>query len=114
MYYHHLTQAHQVDDIPLGVWTMAELGIGVVSACLPTMRPLFVKAMSLVGSSSNESDQQEAEISNPSDPSLNHTLQPHPSNPALSKAFRHIGLLGDLETGAEEKSGIEKARLRPL
>lgn len=94
------------DDIPLGVWTMAELGIGVVSACLPTMRPLFVKIMSLFGSSSNESDQQEAGLSNPSDPSLNTTLQPKPSNPALSETFRHIGILGDLETGEEEKSGV--------
>ncbi len=90
---------------------MAELGIGVVSACLPTMRPLFIKAMSLFGSSSNESDQQEAEISNPSDPSLNPTLQPYPSNPALSKAFRHIGILGDFETGAEEELGVEKTRV---
>lgn len=85
---------------------MAELGIGVVSACLPTMRPLFVKIMSLFGSSSNESDQQEAGLSNPSDPSLNTTLQPKPSNPALSETFRHIGILGDLETGEEEKSGV--------
>lgn len=85
---------------------MAELGIGVVSACLPTMRPLFVKAMCLFGTSSNESAQQEAEVSNPSDPSLTFTLLPHPSNPALSKAFRHIGVLGDLETAAKEKSGV--------
>ncbi|KAK0510708.1 hypothetical protein JMJ35_007140 [Cladonia borealis] len=96
------------DDIPLGVWTMAELGIGVVSACLPTMRPLFVKAMSLFRSSSSESDQQEAEFSNPSDPSLNPPLQPQPSNPALSESFRHIGILGDLETGEDEKSGVKQ------
>ena len=87
---------------------MAELGIGVVSACLPTMRPLFVKAMSLFGSSSSESDQQEAEFSNPSDPSLNPPLHPQPSNPALSESFRHIGILGDLETGDEEKSGVKE------
>lgn len=103
---------HQGDDLPLGVWTMAELGIGVVSACLPTMRPVFLKVFSMFGCSSDEPAQQEAEDSNPSDPSLNFNVQPRPLSPALSKAFSHIGVLGDLETGAEKQSGIGIARLR--
>ena len=90
---------------------MAELGIGVVSACLPTMRPVFLKAFSIFGSSSNESAQQEAEDLNSSDPSLTFNLQPQPSNPALSKAFSHIGVLGDLETGAEKQPGLGVTRL---
>ena len=89
---------------------MAELGIGVVSACLPTMRPVFLKAFSIFGSSSNESAQQEAEDSNPSDPSLNFIVQPHPSNPALSEAFSHIGVLGDLETCEEKQPGVGMTR----
>lgn len=90
---------------------MAELGIGVVSACLPTMRPVFLKALSIFGISSNESARQEAEDTNPSDPSLNFNVQAQPSSPALSKAFSHIGVLGDLETGAEKQPGIGIARL---
>ena len=93
----------QGDDVTLGVWTMAELGIGTVSACLPTMRPVFLKAFTTFGgSSSNNSEQQVAEAPNHSDQSLNFDLQQHPSNPALSKAFRHIGVLGDLETDEKD------------
>ena len=89
---------------------MAELGIGVVSACLPTMRPVFLKAFSIFGFSSDESAQQEAEESNPSDPSLAFNVQ-QSSSPALSKAFSHIGVLGDLETGAEKQPGLGVTRL---
>ena len=90
---------------------MAELGIGVVSACLPTMRPVFLKAFSICGFSSGESAQQEPEDSNPSDPSLAFNVQPHSSSPALSKAFSHIGILGDLESGAEKQPGLGITRL---
>jgi hypothetical protein len=89
---------------------MAELGIGIVSACLPTMRPIFVKTMFRFGSSSKGSGQEVAEVPNISDPALNLTVQQQRSNPALSKAFRHIGVLGDLEPGAEHQSNVENTR----
>ena len=89
---------------------MAELGIGIVSACLPTMRPIFVKTVSRFGSSSKNSGQEVAEVQNLSDPALILTVQQQRSNPALSKTFRHIGVLGDLEPGAEHKSNVENTR----
>jgi hypothetical protein len=94
----------------MGVWTLAELGIGIVSACLPTMRPLYTttkEKMSTIRSSSNESVGE----TRPSSDSSRLHLKQAPSNPAQSKTFAHLGVLGgDLEMGidAHKASVTEK------
>ena len=35
----------QGSDTPTVIWTMVELGIAIVSACLPTLRPLFSRGI---------------------------------------------------------------------
>ena len=82
----------QGSDVPVNIWTMVELCIAIVSACLPTMRPLFSRATGKFGSGSGESGMQNGARS---DPSLN--LQQTPSEPSESRKFAHIGVLGDLE-----------------
>lgn len=85
---------------------MAELGIGIVSACLPTLRPLFTKAVSKCKSSSGElSTDSESPLVNRtrgSEPNIGSPLQQAPSCPAHSSKFSHLGVLGDLETGPQE------------
>ena len=71
---------------------MVELCIAIVSACLPTLRPLFSRATGKFGSGSEESGMKN---SPGSDPSL--TLKQTPSDPSQSRNFAHIGILGDLE-----------------
>ena len=85
-------------DVPVNIWTMVELNIGILSACLPTYRPLFTRrgrngsrktdsSANANGSGSSRSDQ------NPSDQSLR--LQKERSIPSHSKNWSHLGVLGD-------------------
>lgn len=87
------------DEDGVYVWTQVELGVGVVSVCLPTMRPLLTHLPRIFGfASSSPSDQSGGERKE-SDPSLNN-LQPSNSNPSQSAKFAHLGVLGrDLEEG---------------
>lgn len=85
----------------MGIWTIAELGIGVVSACLPTMRPLFSECLTGVRRhpSAVESEPPMAETRGDFDPELGVglRLQQSPSNPAHSDTFAHLGVLGGLQ-----------------
>ena len=71
---------------------MVELCIGILSACLPTMRPLFTRDAGKFGSGSGGNGTKNESNSNPS-----LYLQQTPSDPSQSKKFAHIGVLGDLE-----------------
>lgn len=83
---------------------MVELCIAIVSACLPTMRPLFSRA---AGKSGSGSGRRGIKNGSASDPSL--TLQQTPSDPTQSRKFAHIGVLGDLERSqSREVSPSEK------
>ena len=77
---------------------MVELCIAIVSACLPTMRPLFSRANGKFGSGSGKSGMKNDAGS---DPSL--SLQQTPSDPSQSRKFAHIGVLGDLEHGQSRR-----------
>lgn len=91
-------------DVPVNIWTIVELCTAIVSACLPTMRPLFSRATGKFGSGSEESGMKN---SPGSDPSLN--LKQTPSDPSQSRKFAHIGVLGNLEHGqTREVSPSEK------
>ena len=81
-------------DVRVNIWTMVELCIAIVSACLPTMRPLFSRASSRSNSGLGEKGMNHG---SGSDPSLN--LQKTPSDPSQSRKFAHIGILWDAEHG---------------
>jgi len=87
----------------MGLWTLAELAIGIVSACLPTMRPLFSKAHSTLRRSSKPLNSPFPEVREILDSSIASDLQQTPSNPAHSKMFAHLGVLGDLERGPHDR-----------
>ena len=83
---------------------MVELNIGILSACLPTYRPLFTRKR---GSSDGTSEAEKgngsnSDNANPSDQTLG--LQQSRSDPSHSKDFRHLGVLGDTHT---YRQGIE-------
>ena len=89
----------------MAIWTIAELSIGIVSACLPCMRPLYLKLTSQLRTSSNGSRPPVIENwnhSGNSDPKSDLTSSQTPLSSAQSKAFAHLDVMGDLETGAEE------------
>lgn len=71
----------------MGIWTMAELGIGIVSACLPILRPLFRESLTRFRRSSNESNPPETQSREYSTLDLDVGLRQAPSNPAYSKTF---------------------------
>ena len=79
---------------------MVELNIGILSACLPTYRPLFHRKK---GSSNGSRDAEKgshqyssgSDIVDPSSQSLGLDLQQSRSDPSHSKDFRHLGVLGD-------------------
>ena len=75
---------------------MVELNIGILSACLPTYRPLFHrKKGSSNGSSDAEKTSRGSDIVDPSSQSLGLDLQPSRSDPIHSRDFRHLGVLGN-------------------
>ena len=78
-------------DVPAGIWTAAELGVAIISSCLPTFRPLFSRT--LRKSSSNSALTARREMTEQSNPSL--SLEKGRSNPAQSASFAHLGVLGD-------------------
>lgn len=93
----------QGSDVPGNIWTMVELRIAIVSACLPTMRPLFSRATGVFGPGSGKSGMKNG---SESDPSLN--LQQTPSDPSQSRKFAHIGILGDLEHGQSRNVSLSE------
>ena len=84
----------QGSDVRATDWTVVELCIGVLSACLPTMRPLFSRTRGKAGSGA-EQGQEKSDSRGRSDQSL--TLQESRSIPSQSKHFAHLGVLGDVE-----------------
>ena len=84
------------DDVTMGIWTLAEISIGIVSACLPTMRPLFSKGIARLRVPPVEQDLRAPETREDSNSTLDVTLQRTPSLPALSQKFAHLGVLGNL------------------
>ena len=76
---------------------MVELCIGILSACLPTYRPLFSRTVKKFGSNSDVGGQyKHRSPGENSDLSL--SLQQSHSNPSHSKKWAHLGVLGDLQT----------------
>ena len=78
---------------------MVELNIGILSACLPTYRPLWARKKGssnggLVGDI-EKVNTLGSDIVNPSNQSLGLDLAPTRSDPIHSKDFRHIGVLGN-------------------
>jgi len=98
-------------DDPVIWWTIIELSTAIISACLPTMRPILsrlglvrtipVRWISKLTSISSGGEEAEVERS-PSFPHLGPALQTASSVPSQSPAFAHLGVLGqlDLEKGS--------------
>ena len=87
--------------VSINTWTMVELGIAIVSACLPTLRPLFSRTLKKLGSNSEQGGATTA--MQQSSPSL--SLHQSSSNPAQSSKFAHLGVLGDLSDLENGKRG---------
>ena len=98
------------------MWTIAELSIGILSACLPTYRPLFnrgkynskyksgsglanVQDQSHKGSGADQGLARQQFNSIPSVPESPNT----PLSPAHDKEFSHIGVLGNVEQEKPEE-----------
>lgn len=95
-------------EVPVDIWTTSELGVGIVCACIPTMRQLFTHTLFR-----NRFRQQQAEVPPQaraeikedtggtgdtgdtlvSDPSI--FLHHKRSIPSQSLHFAHLGVLGD-------------------
>ncbi|CAF9925812.1 hypothetical protein IMSHALPRED_006787 [Imshaugia aleurites] len=90
-------------DVRATIWTTVELCIGVLSACLPTMRPLFSRSRGKQDPGA-EQGQEKSDSRGRSDQSL--SLQESRSIPSQSKAFAHLGVLADVEH--EQESAPEK------
>ncbi len=93
-------------DAQTDEWTLVELGMAIVSACLPTYRPLFSKVFRKFGSASEEGEQK-ITMHQASDPSL--SLQQTRSSPSQPVNFTHFGVLGDandLEWGTKREGGF--------
>ena len=91
---------------------MVELNIGILSACLPTYRPLFTRKR---GSSDGTGEAEKgngsnSDNANPSDQTLGLDLHQSRSNPSHSKDFRHLGVLGDTHTHRQGIEGEVEAR----
>lgn len=92
---------HQGSDVRATIWSVVELCIGVLSACLPTMRPLFGRPRSKVGSGADNC-QAKSDSRGRSDQSL--SLHESRSMPSQSQGFAHLGVLGDVEHAQEVTS----------
>lgn len=80
-------------DAPVQIWSMPELGLAIVSACLPTMRPLFVQ---LFGKPESEPECAMPEMRQQElDPDPN--LQPFRSMSMRSLQLAHLGVLEDFD-----------------
>ena len=106
-------------DDPVMWWTIIELSTAIISACLPTMRPIlsqlglvrpisarWISKLTSISSGGPEADPQ----TNPglSDPSL--LLQPIKSKPSQSAAFAHLGVLGNLDLEGGEQSAAPREK----
>lgn len=91
--------SHQGSDVRPTIWTVVELCIGVLSACLPTMRPLFTRTR---GNPDSRTEQglEKRESPGRSDQSL--SLHESRSLPSQSRHFSHLGVLGDVEHAQED------------
>ena len=100
-------------DDPVMWWTIIELSTAIISACLPTMRPILMylglvrpipaRWISKLTSISSGRPEVEVEQSpNISDPNMG--PQPARPRPSQSAEFAHLGVLGnlDLETGSHQ------------
>ena len=82
----------------MDVWTVIELGVGIVCACIPTMRPIYTRTIFEASSR-----KRQAEATNETcdtymaDPTL--TLHHKRSIPSQSVHFAHLGVLGDTIQG---------------
>ena len=93
-------------DDPVIWWTMIELSTAIISACLPTMRPILsylglvnsipARWISKLTSISSGGEQAGPELGTGTSGS-NLDLQPSRSIPSQSAAFAHLGVLGTLD-----------------
>ena len=106
-------------DDPVIWWTAIELSTAIISACLPTMRPIlsrlglvqtmparWISKLTSVSSGGEEAEVERArELS---DPDLG--IQQVPSIPSRSAAFAHLGVLGrlDLEKANQSLTPIDE------
>ncbi len=111
-------------DDPVMWWMIVEFSTAIISACLPTMRPILSRLGSvrtipnrwiskLTSIFSGGPEVQVEDSQDVSDASLPH-LQAARSIPSQSAAFAHIGILGqlDLESGKQNGSrSKEKTRV---
>ena len=105
-------------DDPVIWWTIIELSTAIISACLPTMRPIlsklglvrpiparWISKLTSISSGGAEANPQ----TNPDFSEQNLGLQPINSRPSQSAAFAHLGVLGNLE---DLEQGNHSATLR--
>ena len=88
-------------EVPLLIWTIVEINVSIVSACLPTMRPLFLRTIR------GKPPKASSYTSYPTKPSL------HKSKPSSSESVR-LGMEASdgLEPGARPKlSSAESGEL---
>ena len=75
--------------------------MGILSACLPTMRPLFTRSRKTQGSGA-ETGQEKSGPPNNSNRSLS-TKGSAKSLPSESQHFAHLGVLSDVENVREAR-----------
>ena len=102
-------------DDPVIWWTVIELSTAIISACLPTLRPIFsqmglvraipnrwISKLTSISSGGTESQRDKA----PDCPDANLSdSQPVRPRPSQSAAFAHIGILGNID--AESGNNLE-------
>lgn len=82
-------------DVRATIWTVVELCIGILSACLPTMRPLFSRRTRGKEAAGSEEPREKSDSPGRSDQNLN--LHKSGSIPSESQRFAHLGVLADVE-----------------
>lgn len=80
--------------MPIDIWTVVELNVGIVCACIPTLRPLFTCTLRKGG----RPERQVKAAKKPTDsassgPSF--VLHHKRSIPSQSRHYAHLGVLGD-------------------
>jgi len=76
--------------VPIDIWTVVELNVGIVCACIPTLSPLFICMLRKRGRPKRQVEASDVSSSVPS-----FVLRHKRSIPSRSLHFAHLGVLGD-------------------
>lgn len=76
--------------MPIDIWTVVELNVGIICACIPTLSPLFTCMLRKGGRPKRRVEASDVSSSVPS-----FVLKHKRSIPSRSLHFAHLGVLGD-------------------